>query len=102
MQNNEAAGIGKTNETLEEMWKKNMKPGPIISKPPVPFKFNVRDKVYATHYKKNGIITHREYHDNGSHQWDQYIVRVIHDDGRSEAYEIEVSWLEMGHKTVID
>jgi len=89
-------------EEMQKMWDKPMKPGPIISKPPVPFKFNVRDEVYITHYKKNGMITHREYHDNGRHQWDQYAVRVIHDDGSTDAYEIEASWLEMGHKPVID
>ena len=114
MASNQAAAQGKNKETLEEMWNKPIQfplpslEGSIKSRKEdfygnnITFKFNVRDKVYATHYKKNGIITHREYHDNGSHQWDQYVVRVIHDDGRSEAYEIEASWLEMGHKTVID
>ena len=87
---------------LEEMWAKPIKPGPIFSAPFGPFKFNIKDEVYATHYKKNGIITHREYDDNGTSQWDQYVVRVIHDDGRSEAYEITSLWLEMRHKAVID
>ena len=58
------------------------------------FKFKVGDEVYAKHYKKSGMVTHREYHDNGTDQWDQYVVRVIHEDGRSEAYEIAASWLE--------
>ena len=81
MENNKEAETAKVNESLEEMWNKPitpgppmfnaddeeiqrmldkaMKPGPIISVSPVPFKFNVRDEVYATHYKKNGIITQK-------------------------------------------
>jgi len=102
MENNQEAA--KVNETLEEMWNKPIQFNPTTFVPSASphFKFNVRDEVYAKHYKKNGVITHREYHDNGRHQWDQYVMRVIHEDGRSEAYEIEASWLEMGHMAVID
>jgi len=61
---------------------------------PINFKFNLGQDVYVKNYKKNGVISHREFHDNGEHQWKQYVVRVLHEDGRSEGIECSEYWIE--------